>query len=100
MILKGISDGHRIFVEKMYVTVCLLYFFFPQSESGGAFKGFKGFVLPSGKGGGGFSGFGNGAGIKPLEGLSNGSSSVTSTPSFSSLKTSSETQTQSAFGKF
>ncbi|KAM9388980.1 nuclear pore complex protein Nup50 isoform 2-T2 [Phaethornis superciliosus] len=67
-----------------------------ESESGGAFKGFKGFILPSGKGGGGFSGFGNGAGIKPLEGLSNGSSSVSSTPSFSSFKTSSETQ--SAFG--
>ncbi|NXR83026.1 NUP50 protein, partial [Pycnonotus jocosus] len=69
-----------------------------ESESGGAFKGFKGFVLPSGKGGGGFSGFGNGAGVKPLEGLSNGSSSVSSTPSFSSLKSTSETQ--SAFGKF
>ncbi|XP_061214973.1 nuclear pore complex protein Nup50 isoform X2 [Neopsephotus bourkii] len=69
-----------------------------ESESGGAFKGFKGFVSPSGKGGVGFSGFGNGAGIKPLEGLSNGSSSVTSAPSFTSLKTSSETQTQSAFG--
>ncbi|NXL04706.1 NUP50 protein, partial [Mesembrinibis cayennensis] len=67
-----------------------------ESESGGAFKGFKGFILPSGKGGGGFSGFGNGAGIKPLEGLSNGSSSVSSTPSFSSLKTTSETQ--SPFG--
>uniref|UniRef100_A0A8C3MFJ6 Nuclear pore complex protein Nup50 n=1 Tax=Geospiza parvula TaxID=87175 RepID=A0A8C3MFJ6_GEOPR len=67
-----------------------------ESESGGAFKGFKGFVLPSGKGGGGFSGFGNGAGIKPLEGLSNGSSSVSSTPPFSSLKSTSETQ--SAFG--
>lgn len=67
-----------------------------ESESGGAFKGFKGFVLPSGKGGGGFSGFGNGAGIKPLEGLSNGSSSVSNTPSFSSLKSTSETQ--SAFG--
>ncbi|XP_065700059.1 nuclear pore complex protein Nup50 [Patagioenas fasciata] len=67
-----------------------------ESESGGAFKGFKGFILPSGKGGGGFSGFGNGAGIKPLEGLLNGSSSVSSTPSFSSLKTTSETQ--SAFG--
>ncbi|KFP82506.1 Nuclear pore complex protein Nup50, partial [Acanthisitta chloris] len=67
-----------------------------QSESGGAFKGFKGFMLPSGKGGGGFSGFGNGAGIKPLEGLSNGSSSVSSTPPFSSLKTTSETP--SAFG--
>ncbi|NXH22089.1 NUP50 protein, partial [Bucco capensis] len=66
-----------------------------ESESGGAFKGFKGFVLPSGKGGGGFSGFGNGASIKPLEGLSNGSSSVSSTP-FSSLKSISETQ--SAFG--
>ncbi|NXR30160.1 NUP50 protein, partial [Zosterops hypoxanthus] len=67
-----------------------------ESESGGAFKGFKGFMLPSGKGGGGFSGFGNGAGVKPLEGLSNGSSSVSSTPPFSSLKSTSETQ--SAFG--
>ncbi|NXH41187.1 NUP50 protein, partial [Dicaeum eximium] len=67
-----------------------------ESESGGAFKGFKGFTLPSGKGAGGFSGFGNGAGIKPLEGLSNGSSSISSTPSFSSLKSTSETQ--SAFG--
>ncbi|NWX36223.1 NUP50 protein, partial [Notiomystis cincta] len=67
-----------------------------ESEGGGAFKGFKGFMLPSGKGGGGFSGFGNGAGIKPLEGLSNGSSSVSSTPLFSSLKSTSETQ--SAFG--
>ncbi|NXX50334.1 NUP50 protein, partial [Tricholaema leucomelas] len=67
-----------------------------ESESGGAFKGFKGFILPPGKGGSGFSGFGNGAGIKPLEGLSNGSSSVSSTPSFTGLKTTSETQ--SAFG--
>ncbi|XP_017682072.1 PREDICTED: nuclear pore complex protein Nup50 [Lepidothrix coronata] len=67
-----------------------------ESESGGAFKGFKGFILPSGKGGGGFGGFGNGAGIKPLEGLSNGSSTVSSTPPFSSLKTTPETQ--SAFG--
>ncbi|NWH94528.1 NUP50 protein, partial [Aegithalos caudatus] len=63
-----------------------------ESESGGAFKGFKGFMLPSGKGGGGFSGFGNGAGVKPLEGLSNGSSSVSTTPPFSSLKSTSETQ--------
>ncbi|RLV84424.1 hypothetical protein DV515_00016241 [Chloebia gouldiae] len=68
-----------------------------ESESGGAFKGFKGFVLPSGKGGGGFSGFGNGAGIKPLEGLSNGSSSVSSTPPFSSLKSTSETQSTFVF---
>ncbi|NXF98748.1 NUP50 protein, partial [Sakesphorus luctuosus] len=63
-----------------------------EPESGGAFKGFKGFMLPSGKGGGGFSGFGNGAGIKPLEGLSNGSSSASSTPPFSSLKSTPETQ--------
>lgn len=76
----------------------LFFFFSFQSESGGAFKGFKGFILPSGKGGGGFSGFGNGAGVKPLEGLSNGSSGVSSTPPFSSLKSTSETQ--SAFGKF
>ncbi|NXY88801.1 NUP50 protein, partial [Alcedo cyanopectus] len=63
-----------------------------ESESGGAFKGFKGFIVPSGKGGGGFSGFGNSAGMKPLEGLSNGSSSVSSTPPFSTLKATSETQ--------
>ncbi|NXY44735.1 NUP50 protein, partial [Ceuthmochares aereus] len=63
-----------------------------QPESGGAFKGFKGFMMSSGKGGVGFTGLGNGAGIKPLEGLSNGSSGVSSTPSFSSLKTTSEIQ--------
>ncbi|XP_053109983.1 nuclear pore complex protein Nup50 [Hemicordylus capensis] len=62
-----------------------------ESESGGAFKGFKGFILPSG--GGGFSGFGNGNGTKPLGGLSNGSSSVTNTSSFTSLKTAAETET-------
>ncbi|KAM6437460.1 nuclear pore complex protein Nup50 isoform 1-T3 [Liasis olivaceus] len=64
-----------------------------ESESGGAFKGFKGFVLPSGTGA--FSGFGNGPGTKPLGGLSNGggsSSSVTNSSSLSSLKTTSETQ--------
>ncbi|NWI84854.1 NUP50 protein, partial [Pitta sordida] len=64
----------------------------PEPESGGAFKGFKGFILPSGKGGGGFGGFGNGVGIKPVEGLANGSSGVSSTPPFSSLKTPPETQ--------
>ncbi|XP_020833132.1 nuclear pore complex protein Nup50 [Phascolarctos cinereus] len=50
-----------------------------ESESGGAFKGFKGFVVPPG--GGGL--FGNGTSIRPLEGLSNGgsmSSVPTSTP--------------------
>ncbi|XP_060634121.2 nuclear pore complex protein Nup50 [Anolis sagrei] len=65
-----------------------------ESESGGAFKGFKGFVLPSGTGG--FSGFGNGTGTKPLGGLSNGSSStssITNNSSFSDLKTAGESQT-------
>ncbi|XP_077166516.1 nuclear pore complex protein Nup50 isoform X2 [Paroedura picta] len=62
-----------------------------ESDSGGAFKGFKGFVLSSG--GAGFSGFGNGTGAKPF-GLSNGSSSsVTNTCSFISLKAATETQT-------
>lgn len=49
-------------------NVCSFFIF--QSDSGGAFKGFKGLVVPSG--GRGFSGFGNGAGGKSLEGLSNG----------------------------
>ncbi|XP_011373268.1 nuclear pore complex protein Nup50 isoform X1 [Pteropus vampyrus] len=52
-----------------------------ESDSGGAFKGFKGLVAPSG--GGGFSGFGAGAGAKPLEGLSNGTS-MASASAFSS----------------
>ncbi|XP_039091270.1 nuclear pore complex protein Nup50 [Hyaena hyaena] len=61
-----------------------------ESDSGGAFKGFKGLVVPSG--GGGFSGFGNGAGGKPLEGLSNGSSGA---PPFSGARAASETQAAS-----
>ncbi|XP_063164410.1 nuclear pore complex protein Nup50 isoform X2 [Candoia aspera] len=64
-----------------------------ESESGGAFKGFKGFVLPSGTGV--FSGFGNGPGMKTLGGLSNGggsSSSIANSSSLSSLKTTPETQ--------
>lgn len=61
-----------------------------ESDSGGAFKGFKGLVVPSG--GGGFSGFGNGAGGKPLEGLSNGSS-VTAAPPFSSSRAATEAKT-------
>uniref|UniRef100_A0A673UKH8 Nuclear pore complex protein Nup50 n=1 Tax=Suricata suricatta TaxID=37032 RepID=A0A673UKH8_SURSU len=64
-----------------------------ESDSGEAFKGFKGLVAPSG--GGGFSGFGNGAGGKPLEGLSNGSI-VTSAPPFSGSTAASETK--AAFG--
>ncbi|XP_032077301.1 nuclear pore complex protein Nup50 isoform X2 [Thamnophis elegans] len=64
-----------------------------ESEGGGAFKGFKGFVLPSGTGG--FSSFGNGSGTKSFGGLSNGgssSSSITHSTSLSSLKTTSETE--------
>ncbi|XP_035976458.2 nuclear pore complex protein Nup50 isoform X1 [Halichoerus grypus] len=64
-----------------------------ESDSGGAFKGFKGLVVPSG--GGGFSGFGNGAGGKPLEGLSNGSG-ISSAPPFSSARTAAESK--AAFG--
>lgn len=58
-----------------------------ESESGGAFKGFKGFVLPSG--GSGFSSFGNSTGTKPLGGLSNGSSSIAATSS-SNVKSTAE----------
>ncbi|XP_039197325.1 nuclear pore complex protein Nup50 isoform X1 [Crotalus tigris] len=64
-----------------------------ESEGGGAFKGFKGFVLPSGTGV--FSGFGNGPGTKSFGLLSNGggsSSSITNSSSLSSLKTASETE--------
>ncbi|XP_005379532.2 PREDICTED: nuclear pore complex protein Nup50 [Chinchilla lanigera] len=52
-----------------------------ESDSGGAFKGFKGLVMPSG--GAGFSGFGG----KPLEGLSNGTSAA-SAPAFATAGTS------------
>lgn len=65
-----------------------------QSDSGGAFKGFKGLVAPSG--GGGFSGFGAGAGAKPLEGLSNGTS-MASASAFSSAAATPESK--ATFGK-
>ncbi|KAG8517944.1 Nuclear pore complex protein Nup50 [Galemys pyrenaicus] len=64
-----------------------------ESDGGGAFRGFKGLVVPSG--GGGFSGFGGGAGGKPLEGLANGNS-VAGTPPFSSTRPS--TEAKAAFG--
>ncbi|XP_075409626.1 nuclear pore complex protein Nup50 [Tenrec ecaudatus] len=60
-----------------------------ESDSGGAFKGFKGLVTPPG-GGSGFSGFGNLSDVKPL-GLSNGNS-VASTPIFTSTKETAETK--------
>jgi nuclear pore complex protein Nup50 len=66
-----------------------------QSDSGGAFKGFKGLVVPSG--GGGFSGFGSGPGVKPLEGLSNGNS-IASTPPFTSARATAEPK--AAFGEY
>ncbi|XP_028935154.1 nuclear pore complex protein Nup50 [Ornithorhynchus anatinus] len=71
-----------------------------ESESGGAFKGFKGLVA---SGGGGFGGFGNGTGGKPLEGLSNGgsgiggSSALSGPPSFANLKAAPEAKA-SSFG--
>ncbi|XP_019507259.1 PREDICTED: nuclear pore complex protein Nup50 isoform X2 [Hipposideros armiger] len=62
-----------------------------SDATGGAFKGFKGLVAPSG--GGAFSGFGAGvsAGPRPLEGLSNGNS-ITSAPAFSSAGAATETK--------
>ncbi|XP_058529154.1 nuclear pore complex protein Nup50 [Ochotona princeps] len=57
-----------------------------ESDGGGAFKGFKGLVAPSG--GGGFAGFGGSPGGKPLEGLSNGSS--TSAPPLASARPAAE----------
>ncbi|KAG3290761.1 nucleoporin 50 [Ictidomys tridecemlineatus] len=65
-----------------------------ESDSGGAFKGFKGLVVPSG--GGGFSGFGSGPGGKPLEGLSNGNS--TSAPPFTGARAAAEPK--ATFGSF
>ncbi|MEJ1271410.1 nuclear pore complex protein Nup50 isoform X1 [Cricetulus griseus] len=67
-----------------------------ESDSGGAFKGFKGLVAPSG--GGGFSGFGGGSGGKPLEGLTNGNSAA-STTSFSSTKLTA-VEPKATFGSF
>lgn len=64
-----------------------------ESDSGGAFKGFKGLVAPSG--GGGFSAFGACAGAKPLEGLSNGNSMAGASP-FSSARAAPEAK--AAFG--
>ncbi|XP_008842927.1 nuclear pore complex protein Nup50 [Nannospalax galili] len=70
-----------------------------ESDGGGAFKGFKGLVVPSG---GGFSGFGGGPGGKPLEGLTNGNSTA-STTSFTSAKAATEPKTaepKTSFGSF
>ncbi|XP_026182628.1 nuclear pore complex protein Nup50 [Mastacembelus armatus] len=62
-----------------------------EGESGGAFKGFKGFSLTTGGGSipAGFSGFGNGGGFKGLGGLTDGNSITPSFGGFSSPVTSS-----------
>ncbi|XP_069084366.1 nuclear pore complex protein Nup50 [Pleurodeles waltl] len=60
-----------------------------ESESGGAFKGFKGLVLPTG---GGFSGFGASTGVKPLEILANGNGSTSSNLLFTNIKSTTETK--------
>lgn len=52
-----------------------------QSDGGGAFKGFKGLVVPSG---GAFSAFGTN--VKPLEGLANGNSAAGPPPLSSTPK--------------
>ncbi|KAM5288871.1 nuclear pore complex protein Nup50 [Ctenodactylus gundi] len=64
-----------------------------ESDSGGAFKGFKGLVPPPG---GGFSGFAAGLGGKPLEGLANGNS-TSNIPPITSARTAEPTVT---FGSF
>ncbi|XP_041112950.1 nuclear pore complex protein Nup50-like isoform X2 [Polyodon spathula] len=67
-----------------------------EADSGGTFKGFKGFSLcgaGSGGAGGGAAGFGNGSGFKPLLSLANGSSGLSSTPSFTGFNAASETKT-------
>ncbi|XP_072529337.1 nuclear pore complex protein Nup50 [Salminus brasiliensis] len=65
-----------------------------EGENAGAFKSFKGFSLtPSAPAaGGGFAGFGNGAGFKPLAGLTNGSMSSV-TPSFGGFNSPATTKT-------
>ncbi|XP_033888999.1 nuclear pore complex protein Nup50-like isoform X1 [Acipenser ruthenus] len=69
-----------------------------QADSGGTFKGFKGFSLcgaGSGGAGGSAVGFGNGSLFKPLPSLANGSSGLSSTPSFTGFNAASETKTTS-----
>nr|XP_033807764.1 nuclear pore complex protein Nup50 isoform X2 [Geotrypetes seraphini] len=58
-----------------------------EVEGGGAFKGFKGLILPIGSG----FGFGSDSGSKPLESLFNGNSS-TSSPLFTNIKSTLETK--------
>ncbi|XP_041111328.1 nuclear pore complex protein Nup50-like isoform X2 [Polyodon spathula] len=69
-----------------------------ETDSGGTFKGFKGFSLcGAGCGGAGGStvGFGNGSLFKPLPSLANGTSGLSSTPSFTGFNAAFETKTTS-----
>ncbi|XP_069484270.1 nuclear pore complex protein Nup50 isoform X3 [Ambystoma mexicanum] len=61
-----------------------------ETESGGAFKGFKGLALPTS---GGFSGFGASTGAKSLDILSNGNGSMSTNLSFTNMKATTETKT-------
>nr|XP_015208479.1 PREDICTED: nuclear pore complex protein Nup50 [Lepisosteus oculatus] len=63
-----------------------------EGESGGNFKGFKGFTLSASGSAGGFAGFGNGSGLKPLSSLTNGNGSSSSTPSFSGFSSTSDSK--------
>ncbi|XP_055046920.2 nuclear pore complex protein Nup50 isoform X4 [Misgurnus anguillicaudatus] len=70
-----------------------------EGESGGAFKAFKGFSLTPGGGTPSFSGFGNGAGFKPLSGLTNGSVASVA-PSFTGFNSSTPAKTNSGLSTF
>nr|XP_055046920.1 nuclear pore complex protein Nup50-like isoform X4 [Misgurnus anguillicaudatus]XP_055046921.1 nuclear pore complex protein Nup50-like isoform X4 [Misgurnus anguillicaudatus]XP_055046922.1 nuclear pore complex protein Nup50-like isoform X4 [Misgurnus anguillicaudatus]XP_055046923.1 nuclear pore complex protein Nup50-like isoform X4 [Misgurnus anguillicaudatus] len=70
-----------------------------EGESGGAFKAFKGFSLTPGGGTPSFSGFGNGAGFKPLSGLTNGSVASVA-PSFAGFNSSTPAKTNSGLSTF
>lgn len=68
--------------------------FFPQGEGAGAFKVFKGFSLTASSGTAAFPSFGNGAGFKPLSGLTNGSVAQVA-PSFAGFNSSTPAKTDS-----
>ncbi|XP_005993729.1 nuclear pore complex protein Nup50 isoform X2 [Latimeria chalumnae] len=58
-----------------------------EAENSSAFKGFKGLVVPSGSKTG-FSGFGNGFGLKSLQGVSNGNGGSSGPSPFTGFKAS------------
>ncbi|KAA0701410.1 Nuclear pore complex protein [Triplophysa tibetana] len=70
-----------------------------EGESGGAFKAFKGFALSTSSGTASFPSFGNGAGFKPLSGLTNGSVAPVA-PSFAGFSSSTPAKTNSGLLTF